>query len=508
MSAARGARTGSAERRASLLRWLTIAGISLAAAVSIPFDLLPWLRGPAPYPPEWQWGFRAAGPARPLWGAVVLAAVLVGLLAATAARRAKRRPRAAAAGLLAVATCAGWGLQLAVLEREPSGPLRALLARALSPSITSYHRAAVEEQRDAVEIVRDYANLLPGLRTTAKHAATHPPGPVLFYRAAIAVCEGSPALTNLLLGGPPDDAQDARVAHRRAQRAGGLLGALVLGLLGVLTLWPLALLAGALGLEALAAARVGLLWTLVPGLVVMSPALDAAIALPVTACALLLTLAGRAGPWPEAAAAAAAAGILGGIALFTSYGAAAFLAIAGVAVLAALSVERRAVVQGLVASAVAAMVALLLAFFVPALLGGQPVLAMRTAMGIHRAAFTEPRSYWLWLVFDPLDLSLFVGLPIALAGLWALRRAIRRGLATRSLDGLDRFRLALFGGVALLFLLGVVRGEVGRILIPLMPLVLLASLCDGESEPEAGEAIGLGALLAPLTLLVAAYWMV
>ena len=37
---------------------------SLFVLVSIPFDLVPLLRGPAPYPPEWQWAFRPEGPAR------------------------------------------------------------------------------------------------------------------------------------------------------------------------------------------------------------------------------------------------------------------------------------------------------------------------------------------------------------------------------------------------------------------------------------------------------------
>lgn len=488
------------------VRWLAILGVSLAAAAAIPFDLLPWLRGPAPYPPEWEWGYRPSGPAHPLWMAAVLVVVVLALLAATGWVRARGHPRAAAVSVLAAATAAGWCLQIAALEREPAGPLRALLSRALSTSISSYHAVAVEEGGDPIALLRAHATRLPELLATAKHAATHPPGPVLFYGAAVALCERSPGLTERLLRAAGAARHETHTEQRRAERAGGLLGALVLGLLGVLTLWPLALLSETLGLEPLSAARVGLLWTLVPGLVVMSPALDAATALPVTACALLLARASRAPSRGSRAATAALAGTCGALALFASYGSAAFLAIAGGAVVA--WAGRESLGRAFVASALAASFTVLLAFGVPAALGGQPLLAMETALAIHRSAFTLPRSYALWLVFDPLDLAVFTGLPVAVAGLWALRRTLRRIFTPASLTALDRFRLWVFGGVTLLVLTGVVRGEVGRIMIPLMPVVLVASIAGASSEPSTGEALGLGALLAAATLAIAGYWAV
>jgi hypothetical protein len=503
-----GAPDPGAGRRISVsVRWLTILVTSLAVAAVIPLDLLPWLRGPAPYPPEWQWGYRANGPARSLWTAVLLAAAVLALLAATGTRWARRRPRAAAA-LLTAAIAVGWGLQLAALERDPAGPLRALMARALSPSISSYLTVAVEEGRDPRALLETHATRLPALLATAKHAATHPPGPILFYRAAIGLCERSPALTDALLRAADVRRRESQTAERRAARAGGLLGALALGLLGVLTLWPLALLAETLGLDTLAAARVGLLWTLVPGLVVMSPALDAATALPVTASALLLARATRADSRRSLVSGAVVAGVCGAIALFTSYGSAAFLGIAGGAVVAWASGDARTRSRAFAASALVAAVTATIALGLPAALGHQPLLAMRTALGLHRAAFTLPRSYALWLVFDPLDLAIFTGLPIVVAGLWAMRRTIRRLFAAGSLPALDRFRLGVFVGIVALVLAGVVRGEVGRILIPLMPFVLVSSVAEGGSSPDVDEALGLGALLAVLTLAIDAYWVV
>jgi hypothetical protein len=194
------------------------------------------------------------------------------------------------------------------------------------------------------------------------------------------------------------------------------------------------------------------------------------------------------------------------VALFASYGSAAFLAIAGGAVVAWASRESRG--RAFAASALAASVTVLLAFGVPAAFGHQPLLAMQTALAIHRSAFTLPRSYALWLVFDPLDLAVFTGLPVVVAGLWALRGTLRRVFGPGRLTAVDRFRLGVFGGVTLLVVTGVVRGEVGRIMIPLMPVVLVASIAEAGSEPTRAEALGLGVLLAALTLAIAGYWVV
>jgi len=97
--------------------------------------------------------------------------------------------------------------------------------------------------------------------------------------------------------------------------------------------------------------------------------------------------------------------------------------------------------------------------------------------------------------------------PVAVAGLLLLSRSIRRATGGLALSALDRFRLATFAGVGLLVLLGVTRGEVGRIWIPLMPLLLIASLA-GPTAPGRKDALLQGTLLAALTLLIGSYWIV
>jgi hypothetical protein len=487
---------------------------TIGFAVAVPFDLLPLLRGPAPYPPEWQWEYRplwAAGLEMPSRMLLALGAggALLALVAASASAGARRRPRAAWALVLAAATLLGWAFQLALVGLEPAGALRTLVARTTSRTITSYHAAALmPEAQDPVAFLRRHHELLAELRTSAKHAATHPPGPVLFYRGLVALCDGSPRLTRWALaavGDTPD--RPFRPPNTPASRAAALLGGLMLGLLGAATTWPVAALAGRVTSDPLSAARVGVLWNLLPGPALMTPQFDQALALPVAGAAALLAWSARtARPAPPALL----AGLCAGLALFTSYGAAAFLLIGGAAALA-LGAEsgwpRAAKAAAWAAAGTGAVLGL------TALLGHHPLRSALSALAIHREVYTAPRSYALWSLFNPLDLAIFLGIPLAI--LLALR-AGRSSLALRPHAGAippaDRFAIAASAGLALLVLSGVTRGEVGRLWIPLMPFLLVAALArsrDGEKTtagPNGREALLLGFLLVPLSIVMRLYW--
>jgi hypothetical protein len=487
---------------------LLVTALSLVALLAIRCDVLPWLRGPAPYPPEWQWAYRPIAIAR-LTPAVLVACVLLAGVAASASCWARDRPRPAARWLLVAASLGGVAFQLALLQREPQGALRALMAHAVSPSISSYHTVAVsEDARDPLAFLRAHARLLPQLTQGRKHAATHPPGPVLWYRGALALCERSPALTEALLAVAGGERRDSQSTQGRAIRAAALVGALGLGLLGVLTLWPLASLAEALGLTPLPAARLATLWVLLPGPALVTPALDATVALAVTGCTVLLVRAACAASWRRGVVSATLAGVCGGLGVFTSYGAVTFLALAALTVIAVSSSERPQLVRAIGAAALAGACTALVAFGVPAFLGHEPLVALKTALEVHHALFTAPRSYALWLVFNPLDFVLFLGLPVAIVGLWALRRSLARLLSRAPLDAFDRFRLAFTAGLLALLLLGVTRGEVGRLWIPLMPLALVATLAEAREGPSAAKAAGIGALVGALTLAIASCWVV
>jgi len=463
-------------------RALLLAAATLLTLVAARRDTWPGLRGPAPYPPEWQWGY-APRPVVPQRLAPVLgvAGALAGL--AALAGRAAAAGRRARVGLLAAATILGLGFQVALLGNQSSGALAELDRRTRSGSFTSYFRIA-GSAGDVGAFLSQYHELLPGYRHHALHAATHPPGPILFYMALRRLAAATPRLAAVAGG---------------ESRAAALMGALLLGLLGAAACFPVARLARSFGADGASALRAGVLWTLVPGLCLMVPELDQALALPVAGAAAAVGWALE----PNASGARRAAGgvlagVLTGAAVFFSYGAPMLVALgAFVAAAPALGTgagRRRVAELGAVALATAA-----LCFVAPLVTGYQPMASAVTALDIHREQFTALRSYALWLCFNLVDLVLFLGVPVVLFGLSMTR-------VPRS------FRLAAACGVLLLDASGVVRGEMGRILVPLMPVLLTAAVVAPPSadatdgEPSLSTTLVLACLLAATDIVFRLSW--
>jgi len=474
---------------------------------------VPWLRGPAPYPPEWQWPLREGGVSGSLWPALLAVLAILALLALSGTDWARSQPARAQRVLLALASVLGLALPLALVALEPEGVLPTIFGRVAYRTATSYYTVALSpEAADPLEFLRRHDELLPTFRKGAKHAATHPPGPVLVYRGLIALCDHAPSLTRAVLrlsGLPETNPLRARPEHAASTRAAAVLGGVLILLACVLTTWPVAGLARGVGCGPLASARLGVLWTLLPGPVLVLPQFDQALALPVAASAASLARALRAETARSGAAWAIASGLAGGLAVALSYGAPAFLALGGVAVLAASVAGGLKLTRALRWCALAALVTAA-AFAAPALVGHHPIASARAALRIHREFFTQPRDYAVWLVFDPLDLAVFIGLPVAVSLVFAAARAARRGVARARLQPDEAFRLAALAALLVLLVSGQTRGEVGRIWIPIMPVLLVAALArprDGsDGSPSTASALLLAATIAPTTIAIALWW--
>ncbi len=488
----------------AILVWATAFFVVVVA-----FDMLPWLRGPSEG--QWRWVHEPKPWSRPIGFAIPCAAGLIALMALSGCAFAARNSKGFAQLMLLAALPLGFGFQLGLLKTEGERPAATLVRRTADNFFTSYFTvAAMPMAEDPREFLDQHAEFLGENNLYFLHAVTHPPGGVLFFRAAIAACENIPALGNFwrarveAAGVSPAEFKQPLTA---TQLAGGLFAACLILFMGVASCVPVAAIARHLSDDALASARVGILWTLVPANAIMGPQLDQVLTLLVAA--FCIAMAG------SSLVSAILAGVLAGLALQTSYGSLALLPVAGLAGWLIsdrmkLGIKRSLPTFGIVMS-------FALSFnLAPMIFGHEPWAAFRHSMSNHHAIIGR-RDYATWLIFNPLDFAVFLGTPISMLFVERAFCAAKQWKVRES-NPSDRFALAAFGGVLLLTLTGVARGEVGRIWMPLMPISLVAALSPQVSsqaaEPSKSnaiqprEAVILGALLVACACVIRLKWRV
>ncbi len=338
-----------------------------------------------------------------------------------------------------------------------------------SPVSTTYF-AISHDVHSLTGYLASYHQIMPGL---PYHAATHPPGLTLFFWAVRRICEavipasalGSPVVAQvqwyaekLGVGFPPSDAVAA------------IVSALLLALAGSSSIVPAYVLA-----RRLAGARAGLLaaclMASIPSLLLLPASSDQLVLFFAVRVVCLAYLAWKS----DRLWAAGLAGVALAVGAFVSLG---LLVLAvWLAVWAVLgwlrSADRGAAVRRLLlrgAAGVTGFVSLYLILFLAT--GYRAWAVAYIGLFAHRQATTVefPRTYWKWILMNPVEMAVFAGLALAIAALWAA--PAMRSPQSRPL------RLFLLSWLIVLVVLdvsGTVRAEVGRIWLFLMwPLAFAA----------------------------------
>jgi len=173
--------------------WVAVAGMLTAGyGWIVARDLAPWVRGPAPYPPEWEWLYQpldlAAAPTLVLVAAFLGYALLVALVLHPKLVRwpssQVRRNVALALGVVGFA-----GLQLAAAWANKGHVLNDIIWHTYEPPGNGYFMTAVRVE-DFWQTLHHYAVAMPDF--PHHRPQTHPPGIFLFYSAFIALFERLP----------------------------------------------------------------------------------------------------------------------------------------------------------------------------------------------------------------------------------------------------------------------------------------------------------------------------
>jgi hypothetical protein len=307
----------------------------------------------------------------------------------------------------------------------------------------------------------------------------------LVTHTVLRLMEDHPGTARVVLGLAPESVRGGfreieRYEHRPfpfAHRAAlTLIGALTL-LLCAATVVPLYLLARSC-LPAQGAWAAAAFWPLVPSAVLFQPTADTAFPLLSTAALALAAWSAR-GRWPIALS--FGAGLILAFGMIFSL---AFLPVGlTVALVLALGAETSWRQRGLQILAVGAGF-LALAVAVWALSGANPFVVWWWNRQNHaRFYHAFSRNYLKWVIVNPVELAIGLGLP---AAVWAVFGLSTRPALRPTFSALAVLALMSFGGLTL--------SEVGRLWLPWMPALLVASGA-GLSRLQAGAGTLAAALL-------------
>jgi len=455
-------------RRLLVSAALATAAFGLALAFRVPFGI----------PGEWVW--RPNQLSASLWPSVAAGLCLVAVVW-LACRPVQVGPRVRAV-FLVLLVLAAFALQCSLLNAIglPWVTPGAIVA---SPVATTYYSVSLDIRDPA----RWLANYPEQMRTLPYHARTHPPGFPLFFlalRRATAVLVPHPSGP---MRGIADAYRQFGIGPTPTDAAAAIAGAVLIGLLGALSLLPAYLLGRHL-IGAEAALFSACLMASTPALLLFGPSSDEIVLTLAVATLALSYSAWRSSSLPQAFA----AGLVFALGLFFSFG---LLALAGwLLVWAGLGIVRsddHSVTTRRALRMAAAGVAGLAIFYVALYyaVGYRAVAVAREALLAHHGVTTgeAARTYWKWILMDPLECAAFMGLPLLITAFWSLR-------AARADPGLSRWRTFLLSWLvtfAVLDISGTVRGEVGRIWLFLLWPAALAAGPWLAARPRRAELIAL-----------------
>lgn len=418
---------------------------------------------------EWEWLRLPAGvhsqPVDLVLGlvAVSLFAIVAAVGASSLAVRSGPAREVAWVGTVVVAAVA---VQAAVQSSAPTGYGLAKWVMALSQQGSSgYFLIARSEARDLGRFLAEYPIWIR--RQDALHIGTHPPGLIAVEAVGLRVMEAHPALAQRIVDAAPTSAVmmwrvlGTDIPSTRADRATLLLTGSLTLLACASTVAPLYLLARS-ALPAGSSLAAAALWVLAPSAVLFQPAADTAFPLLSTTALALAAHAGSAGT-RLAGWLAATAGVVLGVGMQFSL---VFLAVGLVAGLVMVASPGRSWKVRLGMMAATGTGFLLVTFAVWAATRGNPFVTWWWNQANHARFYDEfHRSYRAWVVANPAELAVGLGLPTAA---WALA-------SVGWPRGVPRPSVAAAAVLVVLTLSGRSLSEVGRLWLPLMPPLIVAA---------------------------------
>lgn len=450
---------------------------------------------------EWVWSRVPARPAAlDLAVSGVVAAAYIAFCVAVLRRWRRRVPtRMSQSIALAVLVVAAVLVQVAIQSAAPYGYGLTKWVTLAMPGAGGYHEVAVRQVEDLGRFWREYPTWIQ--EQGSLHLGTHPPGLILSAATVYQTLRARPEWTNRVIRRAPESVtrglDEILGSLPAAERAAITLTGLFTLLACAATVAPLYALARA-SLSPSGAWVAACVWPLVPAAVLFQPTADTAYPVLATSAVALALRSWRAGIRGMAFAVASGTAFALGMQYtlaFLAVGLVAFLTILSRPVAGANSRHEegswRAAIRALALIAASFLAATAVVWWVSS---ANPFAIWWWNQANHARFYVDyPRSYFAWLLVNPVELAVAIGLPLTL---WGPIGLLRQG-------GMASVSWAALLTVLLLTISGRNLSEIARLWLPLMPFLLVAVGNAFEKVPASALRFGMTlTVLAVQTLLL------
>ena len=464
---------------------ITILSLIFFAAVA--FDLTPFLRGPAPYPPEWRWPYLFINTTQKIWFPLIIILLIITFYSQIISHQEEYLAKYEELLLLTAVLCLML-FQLSVTYFSRSG-LGVLIHRVVDPGLNGYFTASLSVKNHP-DYLRRYNSFVLNL---PMHAKGHPPGAILlthYFTQLVSPLSKLPLLTKL--HPRQSDVLSIWKSLSAAEKTSAILLSMFISFLSSLSLLPLYYLARFLYDKKTALTTV-LLFIFTPALTLFLPLYDVLYPL----FSLLCVFTAMAALKHKNIFVAFLAGMLLYAGSFFS------LSILPVIIIIIyiffLNIFKSKNLYSYLKPAAFYCIGVLSSYvFLKQVWDYDQLAVSRTVMtGLAH------RSYWWWLIYNPYDFFIFSGVAASLLFISNFFIIKRRHITN----------FPLFVGFILMLIIldisGVYRAETGRVWLPFMPFLIIeaaAFMCKRTFFSQKA-IVTILALQAVQVLIIQEFWV-